>query len=171
MRWWAQADSELLSVQRTRSLLDDFPSEVSRRLGAYSHWAMQAGDKRWDTFADEWNAGEGSAPDTDRARKGSDDPDLGAPSSLLLRLRAGCGMSAKADVLAFLLGMEEQPATTKKATEATGYSRATISGALDDLSRAGFIQKTRGRPAEYRAPYPVWMSLLHGPESVVPCQS
>lgn len=157
-RWWAKVGSGLLSVQRTKTLIRDFPPGVEECFQTFSHWAEEAGDKRWKRYA----AGETGG--FDRARKGPDEPTLRSSASLLLRLRAGFGVSAKADVLAFLLGIGGQAATTKKATEATRYSRATISGALEDLSRADFIEKSSGRPVEYRGPVRSWMTLLHRSE-------
>lgn len=159
-RWWAEVGSGLLSVQRTKTLAKDFPADVQERLHEFSRWATRAGDKRWKRYASE-----GTKNDSERDRKGPEDPQLRSPASLLLRLRAGFGVSAKADVLAFLLGIEGQTATTRKATEATGYSRATISGALEDLTRADFIEKSGGRPAEYRAPVRSWMALFHRSET------
>lgn len=158
-RWWAEVGSDLLSVQRTKTLAKDFPSSVEGRLRAYSHWATRAGDKRWKKYASEETTGA-----FERDRKGPEDPQLRAPASLLLRLRAGFGVNAKADVLAFLLGTSDRAATTNKATEAIAYSRATVSGALDDLSRAGFIAKSSGRPVEYHAPTRLWKALLWGTE-------
>jgi hypothetical protein len=145
-------------VQRTKTLAKKFPSSVEERLRMYGRWATRAGDKRWKKYAEDEEA-----DNLGRDRKGPEEPDLGSPSSLLLRLRAGFGVSAKADVLAFLLGIGEQPATTKKAAGATGYSRATVHGALDDLSRAGFIQRTGTHAAEYFALIGPWRGLLQGP--------
>lgn len=156
VQWWAEVGSELLSLQRTKTLLDDFPSDVNRRVKTYSRWATEAGDKRWQKYAEE------ETQQFDRDRKGPEKPDLGSPSSLLYRLRAGFGVGAKADVLAYLLGIGEQSATTKEAVRATSYSRATVQGALGDLSRAGFIKSTSEYPKEYFAPLGSWEVLVLG---------
>lgn len=160
--WWAEVGSELLSVQRIKTLVDDFPPEAGERLERFSRWAMEKGDKRWRPYASE------EAPDPlTRDRKGPSQPDLKAPPSLLLRLRAGFGVSAKADVLAYLLGIDERSASTQEATGATGYSRATVRNALGDLSRAGFIEETAGRPTRYFAPRRPWAGLLYPNEREV----
>jgi hypothetical protein len=153
-RWWAETGSELLSVQRTKTLARDFPDSVREPLRRFSYWSVEAGDRRWKKYAEE------SAQAHDRGRKGPDEPTLHSPAALLLRLRAGFGVSAKADALAFLVGMGEQAVTVSQTVRATGYSRATISGALNDLARAGFIAKGGGRPAEYRALLRPWRLLL-----------
>lgn len=161
-RWWAEVGSKLLSVQRTKTLAKEFPTAAKERLHEYSYWAMEAGDRRWKKYAEKPDDASGREP------KGPEEPELRSSVSLLLRLRAGFGVSAKADVLAFLLGTSEQAVTAKKAVRATGYSRATISGALEDLSRAGFIRKSDGRPAEYRAPAEPWTALLFQSERFDP---
>lgn len=154
--WWAGVGSELVSVQRTKTLMKSFPPEAEERLGTFARWAVDAGDKRWRRFvSDEVPAVPGG-----RSGKGLEKPRLGAPSALMLRLRAGFGVSAKADVLAYLLGIGEQSASTQETAEATQYSRATVGGALGDMARAGFIQETTGRPARYFAPAHPWAQLL-----------
>ena len=152
--WWAVVGSELLSVQRTKTLLEDFPQETRERLGTFAAWAAAAGDKRWRRYAGD------DAPPPERDRTDPDPLTLNTSPSLLLRLRSGFGVSAKADVLAYLLGIAERPATVQDATWATAYSRATVKGALDDLARAGFTEKTNTRPARYFAPMWSWKLLL-----------
>jgi DNA-binding transcriptional ArsR family regulator len=153
-RWWAKVGSDLLSVQRTKTLLKDFPPETENRLGIFAFRAKSAGDKRWARLASE------SPPSPERGQKGADDARLDEPSSLLLRLRAGFGVSAKADVLAYLIGIEERPVGRQDVAEATGYSRPTVRGALRDLTRAGFIREHTGRPIRYVAPIGRWNELL-----------
>lgn len=153
--WWAEAGSDLLSVQRTKALLRRFPAGVEERLGGFAYWAVEAGDKRWRRYMPD------EAPSIQgRKRKGGRDPRLDSSSSLVLRLRAGFGVSAKADVLAYLLGVDERSASRQETAEATGYSRATVRAALHDLTRARFIQEASGRPARYFAPVRPWSVLL-----------
>lgn len=164
VHWWAGAGSDLLSVQRTKTLLKRFPPESKERLGAFAYWAAEAGDKRWRRYApDEALSIQG------RKEKGIQDPRLDVPASLVLRLRAGFGVNAKADVLAYLLGIEERLASRQETTDATGYSRATVRGALSDLARAQFIQEASDRPARYFAPVRPWAVLLgfDGPRSTL----
>lgn len=158
VRWWATVGSERLSVQRTKTLLDRFPEETGDRLGTFGRWAVAAGDKRWRRYATD------DSSRLDRDLKGRDYPNLMQSPSLLLRLRAGFGVSAKADVLAYLLGREERAATVRDATWATAYSRATVGGALDDLSRAGFVEEMGGRPARYTTDVASWEGLLFDAE-------
>ncbi|NBF39495.1 MAG: hypothetical protein GVY14_03680 [Spirochaetes bacterium] len=168
--WWAHVGSELMSVQRTKTLLKRFPAETEGRLGAFARWAMENGDKRWRRYAPEEPEAEepeAEEPEADgergvgsRSGKGADRPRLSAPPALVLRLRAGFGVSAKADVMAYLLGTRERAASVQETADATAYSRATVGGALSDMARAGFIQEIGDRTARYFAPVRPWAQLL-----------
>jgi hypothetical protein len=163
--WWAGVGSQLMSVQRTKTLLKRFPPETEGRLGAFARQATKAGDKRWRRYAsDEPEAGEPEADEergvARRSGKGTDRSRLSAPPALVLRLRAGFGVSAKADVLAYLLGTRERASSVQETADATAYSRATVGGALGDMARAGFIEETGDRTARYFAPVRPWAQLL-----------
>jgi hypothetical protein len=154
-----------MSVQRTKTLLKRFPPETEARLGAFARQATEAGDKRWRRYASaEPGAGEPEADEergvASRSGKGANQPRLSVPPALVLRLRAGFGVSAKADVLAYLLGTRERAASVQETADATAYSRATVGGALGDMARAGFIEETGDRSARYFAPVRSWAQLL-----------
>lgn len=155
--WWANVGSDLLSVQRTKTLLDRYPPATEERLGHFAQWAVEAGDNRWRRYAANDPASGGEAP---RSGKGIDHPRLGVRPALVLRLRAGFGVNAKAEVLAYLLGIHEREASTQEIADATAYSRPTVGGALQDMARAGFIQETGRRSARYVAPVKPWAELL-----------
>ena len=159
-RWWAEVGSELLSVQRTKTLLKRFPSEAEERLGMFARWAVESGDKRWRRYVPDGSKAGTSRGSADRGGKGADRPRLHVPPALMLRLRAGFGVSAKADVLTFLLGINEREVSTRETADATAYSRATVGGALGDMARAGFIRETGNRSARYFAPTRPWARLL-----------
>lgn len=159
-RWWAEVGSELLSVQRTKTLLRRFPPETKERLQAFAGWAAESGDKRWRRYAPDGSEAGASERNMGRGRKGADRPRLHASPALMLRLRAGFGVSAKADVLAYLLGINESAVSTQETADATAYSRATVGGALGDMTRAGFIRETGDRSARYFAPTRPWAQLL-----------
>lgn len=176
--WWAQVGAHLLSVQRTKTLLRRFPSVTETQLSDFATWAVAAGDKRWKRYVgsnEESSDTEPSPPHgreesllgpSPRPGKGSDRPRLNPLPALVLRLRAGFGISAKADVLAYLLGAEERPARTQAIADATHYSRATVANALKDLCDAGFIQKTTDAVAQYVAVLDQWAPILNGPQPI-----
>jgi hypothetical protein len=159
MRWWAQEAAPLLSVQRTKTLLRRFPPEARAEAATFARWAVEAGDKRWQRYVSSWapEGAQGGEPPARTGKGGS--PRLMAPPALVLRLRAGFGVSAKADALAYLLGMGEQAATVSEAAEATAFARATMHGTLRDLARAGFVH-AGGGTARYHARRGAWGALL-----------
>lgn len=158
--WWAGAGSSLLSVQRTRTLLTQMPEALDpaepldEALAAFAASASGAGDRRWRRHA-------GEEPLEGRPGKGNERPELSHPSALLLRLRAGFGVSAKADLLAVLLGLRGRPATVKALAEATGYSTVAVRMAAEEMVLARFIEATGDYPMAYQAPgTPRWAPLL-----------
>ena len=61
--------------------------------------------------------------------------------ALTLRLRAGFGINAKADVLALLLGLAGAPADLKLIAAATAYTERAVRTAAEEMALAGFIQE------------------------------
>lgn len=153
--WWASVGATLLSVQRTHNLARHFPLLVQQRLGAFARLASEAGDRRWQRHQtkDDFTL-------SPRAGKGAAQPDLSEAPALLLRLRAGLGVGAKADLLALLLGLRGERITTKAAAEATGYTDVAIRTAAQEMGRARFIETTSERPARYMADPEAWAALL-----------
>jgi hypothetical protein len=158
--WWATVGSDLLSVQRTKTLVRRFPSVTEERLHTFADHAMNSGDKRWRRYASKTEDGDDAGRMDGRAQKGADQPRLHLPPALLLRLRAGFGVTAKADVLAYLLGADEYAATTQETADATGYARVTIRGVLIDMERAGFVRETGQGVARFYAPRAPWAQVL-----------
>jgi hypothetical protein len=153
--WWARSGSGLTSVQRFRSVAAQFPRDSGEQaMGWFAARAAGAGERRWSRHA---TAG-GDAP---AARdKGPDEPSLAESAALLLRLRAGFGVGAKADTLAFLLGTEGAWASTKVIAFATGYSSVAIRSAVSEMALARFIRVTSDGPAEYSISGDAWARLL-----------
>lgn len=127
--------------ERTKTLAQSFPPPVQDRLREFAYLALEAGDRRWRSCAAD------EAPNlTARPGKGSDAPRLTPAPVLMLRLRAGFGVSAKADVLTYLLGIGGNLATVQSMAEATGYTEATARGAASDMALADLIREAEGRP-------------------------
>ena len=156
MLWWASVGSPLLSVQRVRSASKGFAETATADgLGAFAASAVEAGDRRWKRLAGPEGLGA-------RSGKGADRPDLSDPSALVLRLRAGFGVSAKADLLAILVGCE-RPQTVRELAESSGYSTVAVRVALGEMALARVAQPTGASPATYRAAEAVrWSGLLAG---------
>lgn len=154
--WWASVGSRLLSVQRIRSLSGRFARVGTEgSLQAFAASAVAAGDRRWKRLA-------GPHGLDARPGKGADRPDLSDPSAVVLRLRAAFGVSAKADLLAVLLG-RERASTVRELAESLGYSTVAVRVALGEMTLARVSVPTGASPAAYRAAdVAQWSALLAG---------
>jgi hypothetical protein len=152
--WWARVGSTLTSVQRFRSVADAFPASARDRAFVFAALAEAAGDRRWSRHVDR-----GAEHPTVR-EKGVDVPSLTEECALWLRLRAGLGVGAKADMIAYLLGTRGAWASVRDIARATGYSTVAIRTATSEMVLAGFIRETGDRPARYSAFSESWAGLL-----------
>ena len=152
--WWASVGSTLVSVQRLRSILSQFPGDVHHGIAIFAHTAHKSGDRRWRSFA--------PLPTVrpHRQLKGTKQPVLTEPATLLFRLRAGFGVGVKSDLLAFLLGMQGSIATVKRIVEALSYSRMAISTAAQQMAQARLIEETSERPVGYFVHARPWAEVL-----------
>ncbi|HEX2208631.1 MAG TPA: hypothetical protein VHG93_13175 [Longimicrobium sp.] len=148
----ARRGTALLSVQRMTSLAETFPLATREALGEF---AAEAGDRRWRAHA-------GPAPED---RPPPRNPSFGAlrltsAPALLLRLRAGFGVGAKADLLAFLLGLRGASASVSLMAAATAYSGRAVRTAAEEMALAGFIERLDTAPVTYEADHTAWASVL-----------
>jgi hypothetical protein len=153
---WARAGSSLLSIQRLKTLAKAYPEAVREQVPDFARYAADAGDRRWRIHATDPDATVGPSP-----RK----KDIGAPRftegpMLMLRLRAGIGVGAKADLLTFLLGLQGAAAELKRITLATAYSDRAMRTAAEEMTLARFIHRVEGPPSEYRADPKTWGGVL-----------
>lgn len=165
--WWVGKGAALLSVQRLQTLGRTMP-QASLHGGTawFAALAVEAGDARWKRLA----AGKAS-DEPARSGKGPRELHLVEPSTLMLRLRAGFGVSAKADLMAFLIGASsssgKQPSWTNVSviSEAIGYSRQSVSRAVSEMSLARFIETSADAPPLYALDPAPWARVfrLHDP--------
>lgn len=144
LAWWARLGAPLMSVRRAGTLSRDFPTTVLAGLHEFAAWARQGGDTRWN------GTESGTVPV--RAGKGPSVLVLRGSTTLLLRLRAGFGITAKPDVLAFLLALNGRGATSKDIVRATGYADKNVRVAGHELATGGFLEERSGYPLAYAAP-------------------
>lgn len=149
---WARRGSALLSVQRMTSLAETFPLSTREAMGDF---AAQAGDRRWRAHA-------GPAHDDHPPPR---EVPLGPlrltqGPALMLRLRAGFGVGAKADLLTFLLGLRGTPAPVSQMAAATGYSGRAVRTAAEEMALAGFIERVDSAPVSYLADHTAWAGVL-----------
>ena len=154
--WWAATGVTLLSVQRVHNLAKQFPAPVQKRLSAFARLATEAGDRRWKQH----QADAGELELEVREGKGVEHLALYEPPALILRLRAGFGIGAKADLLAFLLGLAGERASAKEAAAALAYTEVAVRTAAQEMALAYFIEEIPDRPALYAADPAAWTGLL-----------
>ncbi len=158
--WWAGAGSWLMSVQRTRTLLGDFPPRVRAELSWFAALAVAGGDPRWKVFVD------GGAKSGGRPGKGPRELQFLEASTLMLRLRAGLGVGAKADMLAFLIGAASRSgeravaATVEVIAKAISYSVAATRRAANEMVVARLVRASEERPAVHSADASAWARVL-----------
>lgn len=155
--WWASTGAHLMSVSRIKTMKELFMEDLTSGLAWFS---TQTGDARWSSLGGHEH---GSEP----ARPGKGPKDLyllGAPA-LMIRLRAGFGVGAKADLLAFLLGAstlrgQNFRATASAISKAIQFSPSAVRRATKDMCLAGMIRSSRGRTPTYSVDAQAWADLL-----------
>jgi hypothetical protein len=152
---WAAGAAYLMSMQRMRTLAARFPRAVSGRIGDFARAAVAGGDKRWKRLVSPQTAG-GYSP----RLKPLEPLRLTDGPALTLRLRAGFGVNAKADLLSLLLGRSGVAADLKLIAAATAYTERAIRTATEEMVQAGFIHEIEGRPSSFFADAKTWARVL-----------
>ncbi len=157
LAWWAEAGVRLLSVQRMKKLASAYSQQVADRLREFAwHAHRMGGDHRWRNLA-----GTIEAPLPRRDKDFGRRPGLIEPPALLLRLRAGFGVGAKADLLGFLLCFRGGAwASIRVIAAATQYTPRALTTAADDMALGRLISATANKPVEYRVLREPWAALL-----------
>jgi hypothetical protein len=168
-RSWASRNSDLLSVQRAKNLAADYPERAREGLNWFAGIALTEGkDMRWRSIVDRLPArGTASVPPVRSGKERAVRVRFGSSATLLLRLRLGFGVGAKADVLAFLLGSGGRWVSVRDISTATGYTVAAIRRAAEDMAAARLIESAAGPPAAFRADREAWNRVL-GLEKTLP---
>jgi len=152
---WARVGSSLLGVQRLGTLAAVYPWPVRDGIGDFARMAADAGDGRWKRYAS------GAARSEPGPRRKDAGPlRLTDGPALMLRLRAGLGVSAKADLLTVLLGLGGAPAELRMLALSTGYSDRAVRTAAEEMALARLIHDVPGPRAAYRADPEAWARLL-----------
>lgn len=166
MASWVRANSQLVSIQRLRNLSPAFPATVKHRLSALAELAVrEAKDARWKSLRTKISADLGQREGKARAIEVR----LNTWATLVLQLRRGMGVGAKADVLAYVLGMNAvstEWASVSTIASAVAYTPASVRSVGDDLSGARFIRSLdtvegeRNAQRLYSADALAWAQLL-----------
>ena len=159
LAWFSRVESRLLSVQRLKKLALVYPEDVQIRLGEFAHQALyEGGDRRWKSLA-----GATGGPSVRNKHLDQAKLQLAGPPALVLRLRLGVGVGAKADILGFLIGVRGGWVSVRSIAAATAYSERTVRRAADEMAEARLIHTHGGTPVEYRADTDAWAALLELP--------
>lgn len=154
---WATTASSLLSIQRLRTLARDYPEAVGQQVPDFARYAADAGDRRWRSHAADPGATARPSPRT----KDVGPLRLSEAPMLMLRVRAGIGVGAKADLLTVLLGLQGAAVDLKRIALATAYSDRAMRTAAEEMALARFIYHVEGPPSEYRADPETWKGVLN----------
>lgn len=163
---WFRHGASLLSVQRLKNLVSQFPN-MSDGVKELARVAWQEGkEARWKSFLGSSRSGAKEPRATTKQRSGG--LALTAPPALLLRLRTAFTVGVRSDLLAFLLG---QPLRVSVATAAAslGYSVPPVFRALQDLRASGFVRSAEfPSAAEYWVDAFQWYEVLGGKQALAP---
>jgi hypothetical protein len=167
---WMALNSNLLSVQRMRNLCAAYPATTRERLCGLARVALERGkDSRWRPLMGQTSAVhpsmspshgrhiEGIRPRSNKMR--AIRPKFTDPSTLMLQLRLGLGVGAKADVLTYLLATKGGRAVREIAS-ASSYTAAAVRRAAEDMAAARLIQANSGQPVAYRTDKTAWTKIL-----------
>lgn len=153
--WWATVGARLLSVQRTKNLVTEYPSGLAGALGRFARSAVRdGGDLRWRSIAGR------TGMDAARKKDLGASPVVATPPALMLRLRLAFGVGIKADVLAYLLGMVGARRTVQEIAHATRYYPRAVRRALEELGAARVVLAAATAPISYHADADAWAAVL-----------
>lgn len=156
MASWARNGSQLFGIQRVKNLQKNFPQLTRDRLSEFAQRAMVEGkDQRWRTLS-----GLDPGPHTRSQDLWKAFPTSWHPSALILRLRLGLGIGITSDLLAFLISLKGNWASTMLIAKATNYSVYSIRRTAEKMAAALLIESTRQKPIQYRVEPKAWRELL-----------
>lgn len=163
MGWWARVGARFTSVQRMRTLVPAFPSDVAEAWTSFAAAAARHGRAGWSPHA----TGAAEQAVVERTSAELAEPHLVEDSALLLRLRIGLGVNAKADLLAFLIGnVRRLPLSAATIARELAYSESTTKRAARDMARSNLIQDRAGHPVAYSIDSAAWRQILELPQDL-----
>jgi len=153
--WWACEGTQLLSIQRMKRVSQQVGESDTDYVSEYAGLAQRFGHRSWKRYA----VGDSSVLATSY-RRSSNEIRLRGPSNLILRLRAAFGVGAKPDVLSYLISMYNDSASVSEISRTLGYTQKAVRDSLKDMTLAGLVSESRGRPASYAADRLAWDQIL-----------
>ncbi len=164
-RSWVWHNHDRVNVPRLRGLAHHFPTAKEPLIEMVA-LAAAAGGATWQKWAKAAPSSAAIVKPRDRAVRTR----LVATPTLMLRLRMGVGVTARADILTYLIansGLSERWASVSRIAKTLGYTVAAVRRAADAMAEAGFIESLAGveggagRAARmYRVRGNVWNGML-----------
>lgn len=153
---WAKHGSNLFSIQRVKNLQKRFPDQVNDRLSEFATMAKTVGkDHRWRSLA-----GPNPGPAVRNYDLWKAYPSAWQSPALVIRMRLGLGVGIVADLLPFLISLKGDWAGARMIAKATDYSVYSVRRTADNMAAGQLIERTREKPAQYRANIEKWSNLL-----------
>ena len=152
----AATEASLLSVQRTRNLARAYPQWARDTLAEFASVAVRVGkDARWTPLAAKddvrtYRLGKVNQPHESATER----------AALMLRLRLAFGVTARTDMLTYLIATSPEWASIADIARATCYGPVPVRRGVEAMAAARIIQASSTRPARYYAPLQDWGPLL-----------
>jgi hypothetical protein len=153
--WWSRVGAKSTSVQRLRTIAQAIPEPWRSHWRAFAAAASERGAASWRPHA----AVSDDVPIRHRTTAERVEPSFASPAALLLRLRAGFGVNARADLLGCLVTTRSSSMTASRLAHELVYSESAVKRAARDMASAGLIREYAGHPAEYAADS-AWATVL-----------
>ena len=128
---WCIANVRFASAFRLRNLAQNASASMGEAFGRYAATVKAHSHVPWPSLGD---------PLAIWTSERISEPDLRRPSLIQLRLRALVGVSARAEILKLMLADPERGQVASALAEAAGYSKGSVSQALDLLTMAGIVR-------------------------------
>ncbi len=163
----AATEPSLLSVQRMRNLAKAYPQRVQEALAEFGRIAVRDGkDSRWTPIATK-----GEVPSYRPGKVHLPIESAAERAGLMVRLRLAFGVTARTDVLTYLLATSPERASITDIARATGYGPVPVRRALEAMAAARVVQASSTRPARYYAALESWGPLLGISKGAAPWRS
>lgn len=137
---WIGVNHALVSVQRLGNLRGQFPEVAAHRLAFIAASRVDTDkDPRWKSL----QMAAAERLDYRTSKRRAIEPQFSSWATLLLQLRQGMGVGAKADVLSFVLGLNSNTAewaSVSMIAESIGYTTTAVRRVAEDLAAARFIR-------------------------------
>ena len=145
---WLSQNGGLVSVQRLKNLDRAMPIAPPEHLLAVSAYMRAAGFPNWKALTSRTASSEAEKFPETRGRGMSQAPDPVMPEAFILRMRQVLGVSARAEVITWLLTHSGGHAAG--IARETGWFSKSVQGILNDFEQAGMlVARTEGKRKQY----------------------